>query len=155
MSLQSLLTTLGNAVAAVGPAVEAYSGRGRGIQRIGTTTPTAGTMPSDWSGYTYESVGAVAALTTALPAKAGVHPGQRATFFNSSTFTWTLTADANIVTNRGNAASLVMQPQETISLEWDGSTWNGISGSLQQGPSTTVSSAAPSGGKNGDVWYQV
>lgn len=154
MSLSTLLTTLGNAVAAVGPAVEAYGGRNRGVLRIGTGA-TPGVMPTDYNGYTYESVGAAAALTTALPSKTLVKSGQRVTFFNSSTFTWTLTSDGLIITNRQSSASLVMQPQETVTLEWDGSSWNAVAGSLQQGPSVTVSSSAPSGGKNGDVWYQV
>jgi hypothetical protein len=155
MSLQDSLNTLSTAVTGVGTTINTTKGSNRGVQRIGTTTPTPGTLPADCWGYTFESIGAVAALTTALPSKTVAKMGQRLSFFNSSTFTWTLTSDGSIVSNRGNSASLVMQPQETVTLEWDGSTYNAMAGSLVQGPSTTVSSSAPSGGKNGDIWYQV
>lgn len=127
------------------------TGNDRGIVPIAGSTSLTG----DVFGYTYQTNAPTAAISTALPVASSANIAKKLTFFNSSTFNWTLTA-GNFNTGYGsNTTSIVLPPNSTIVLEHDGVSYNGIAGTGQIGPKSTVSSAAPSGGANGDTWYQV
>jgi hypothetical protein len=145
-------TTRQNADIALGAQV----GSQRGLVSIKTG---ASTLPADPWGYVYQTDAAntTGALSTALPAAAPANAGKRLVFENTSGFNWTLTA-SNILSSQSNgAASLVLAPGTTAELYHDGASYLVEGGTYVSGGNgkTTVSAAAPSGGANGDTWYQV
>jgi hypothetical protein len=166
MSLQNQLDALNTAVEGVGNAIasknagfETMFGNDRGLVSVNASGPLKNTAGSttDVFGFTYQTIGGLSAdISTALPAGDVANEGKRITFFNSSpSFSWTLTG-ANFNSSIGQGVnSITLLPNTCITLEHDGVSYNALGGTGVMGPSTTVSSAAPSGGKNGDIWYQV
>lgn len=166
MSLQDQLNALNTAVEGVGNAIasknagfEAMFGNDRGLVSVNASGPLKGPSgsASDVFGYTYQTVGGLSAnISSALPAANAANEGKKFTFFNSSpTYSWTLTA-GNFNSSLGQGVtSIVLPPNTSITLEHDGVSYNALGGTGVVGPTTTVSSAGPSGGKNGDIWYQV
>jgi hypothetical protein len=166
MSLQNQLDALNVAVEGVGTTLvsknaglEAMAGNDRGLVVVSASgaLKNPANSTTDVFGYTYQTAGGLAAdISSALPAASPSNIGKMLKFFNSSTHNWTLTAASlNTAYATGAATSVVLPPNATLVLEHDGASYNAIAGTGQIGPTTTVSSANPSGGKNGDVWYQV
>jgi hypothetical protein len=145
-------TTRQNADTALGAQV----GSQRGLVSIKTG---ASTLPADPWGYVYQTDAAntTGALSTALPAALPANAGKRMVFENTSAFNWTLTA-SNILSSQSNgASSLVLAPGTTAEIYHDGASYLVEGGTYVSGGNgkTTVSAASPSGGANGDTWYQV
>lgn len=174
MALSDELNQLATAVAGAGTAIHtkdsaeatarqnadtalgALVGSDRGVVSIKTG---ASSLPGDPWGYVYQTDAAntTGALSTALPAALPANAGKRMVFENTSAFNWTLTA-SNILSSQSNGAtSLVLAPGTTAELYHDGASYLVEGGTYVSGGNgkSTVSSAAPSGGANGDTWYQV
>jgi hypothetical protein len=160
MALSDGLNAVSNSISGVGTAFtnkqkanESAVGNDRGVVSVSGSMSLSG----DVFGFVYQAVGTLSTdITTALPAADPANKGKRLTFYNpTASHNWTLTA-GNFSSSYGvGVSSITLPPLSSIILEHDGVSYNAIGGTGVIGPTTTVSSASPTGGKSGDIWYQV
>lgn len=129
-------------------------GNNRGLTLL---TPAAPSLPADPWGFMFEFPGSnTAVVSTALPALSAGLAGKKMKFVNVSNYVCTLTG--SISSTQGHpGTSLVMAPWSSVELDNDGATYTVTGGTyaLSTEGYITISSANPSGGSNGDTWYQV
>jgi hypothetical protein len=129
------------------------AGNNRGWVLLTTAAPN---LPSDPWGYMYEfTTTNTGAVTSALPALNTNTAGKKLKFINISNYACTLTGNVNC-TQGHPSTSLVMAPWSVVELDNDGTSYTCTGGTyaLSTEGYITINSAAPSGGSNGDTWYQ-
>lgn len=126
----------------------------------------SGTISGDYWGYIYITApvaNVTAAFTTTLDVSNVTEDAPKIAFLNNSNYPWTIQLSNGGGINSSQAVgatkTLVLAPF-TVAECWysagGGVLWVMTGPYADGGPGkTTVSSAAPSGGSNGDTWYQV
>lgn len=125
-----------------------------------------GTLSGDYWGniiFTAPIAQINAAFTTTLDVSNVTEAAPKIAFLNNSAYPWTIQLSNNGAINssqsNGNTTSLVLYPGTTAEGWYSvggGALWI-TGGAYAEGGEgrVTVSSAAPSGGINGNTWYQV